>query len=96
MAQVPPPDSDPGSPESRSTVGIKLALAVGVLLLLPGLCSAFFAGAMFLSDPRDFIKQVGRGDPILQAIMTLWVVCLLVSVAGFLLVRHARRRLRGS
>jgi predicted membrane protein len=94
MAYVPPTGNDTGTPESRSTVAIKLALLVGILLLLPGLCSILFAGAMFLSDPGDFIKQLGRGDPILQSIMVLWGVCLLVSVSGFILVRHARKRMR--
>jgi predicted membrane protein len=93
MAYVPPPDNDPGAPGSRSTVAIKLALVVGILLLLPGMCSVFFAGAMFLSDPGEFIKQLGR-DPILQSIMVLWAACLLVSVGGFILVRHAWKRMR--
>jgi hypothetical protein len=91
MAYVPPPANDPGTPESRSTMATKLMMLVGLLLLLPGLCSLLFAGTMLLSGPGDFIRQFGRGDPILQMVMVFWGFCLLVSLGGFLLVRHARR-----
>ena len=57
--------------------------------MLPGLCSVLFAGSMFLSAPGDF----RLGDPTLQAVMTFWAICLLVSLGGFLIVRSARRRM---
>jgi hypothetical protein len=90
MAYVPPPGQESGATENRAAVKAKLVLLVGMLLMLPGLCSVLFAGTMFLSAPGDF----RLGDPILQAVMTFWAICLLVSLGGFLIVRHARNRQR--
>jgi FtsH-binding integral membrane protein len=96
MAYVPPSGQEPGTRESRSTVMTKLLLLVGILLLLPGLCTLLFAGTMFLSGPEPFIRDIQRGDPILGMVMMFWGICLLISLGGFFLVRHARSRTRRS
>ena len=89
MAYVPPRGEKPQ--ESRPTVAARVLLVLGGLLLLPGACSIFFAASMFLSGPRDFLRQVER-DPYMQAIMVLWGICLAVSLGGLLLILLARRR----
>jgi hypothetical protein len=96
MAYVPPPGQEPGASESRATLKTKLLLLIGMLLLLPGLCALLFAGTMFLSGPGLFIRDIQRGDPILGMVMMFWGMCLLVSLGGFFLVRHARSRTRRS
>ena len=51
---------------------------------------------MFLSGPEPFIRDIQRGDPILGMVMMFWGICLLISLGGFFLVRHARSRTRRS
>ena len=54
----------------------------GIILLLPGVCAIFFivAGGM---GPGSLVR-----DPM---ITSLWFVCLLISVGGFLLLWKAFR-----
>ena len=62
---------------------ICLMVIIGLVLLLPGLCSIW--GVMVITgiDPR------GAQDPRMIA---LWVVCFAISIAGILLLRRALRR----
>jgi hypothetical protein len=60
-----------------------LLILVGVILLLPGLCSLLFSIALF-ADPGGF----GR-DP---SIMSLLIFCFLVGVGGVALIVFAIRR----
>jgi hypothetical protein len=91
MAYIPP--SDPDARESRYSVANKLMLLVGVLLLLPGLCTVIFAVGMLSSDWQDTVQSLQRGDPILQMVIAVWTVCLLIALGGAFLIRHARRRM---
>jgi hypothetical protein len=61
-------------------------LVVGVILLLPGVCSLFFLIGM--------ASEVARGDPIAQAIAVLWVVCFAISAGGVALIYVARKDAR--
>jgi hypothetical protein len=61
-------------------------MLIGGVLLLPGLCSLFFViGAA--SEWRS-------GDPILQALLALWMLCFTVSGGGIALIWLARRNAR--
>jgi hypothetical protein len=91
MAYLPP--SDPNTKESRYSVANKLMLLVGVLLLLPGLCTVVYATAMLSSEWRDTVESFRRGDPILQMVIFVWAVCLLIALGGAFLIRYARRRM---
>jgi hypothetical protein len=91
MAYIPP--SDTNQKESRYSVANKAMLLVGVLLLLPGLCTVIFATAMVSADWKDTVESFRRGDPILQMVMFVWAVCLLIALGGAFLIRYARRRM---
>jgi hypothetical protein len=76
-------EPDNPSPTLQHTGGEIAMILIGVVLLLPGLCSLVLAlGSM--SEWRS-------GDPILQALMGLWVLCLAVSGVGIALIWLARR-----
>jgi uncharacterized membrane protein HdeD (DUF308 family) len=74
---------DNPTPTLQHTGGEIAMILIGVVLLLPGLCSLVLAlGSM--SEWRS-------GDPILQALMGLWVFCFAVSGVGIALIWLARR-----
>jgi uncharacterized membrane protein HdeD (DUF308 family) len=76
-------EPDNPSPTLQHTGGEIAMILIGVVLLLPGLCSLVLAlGSM--SEWRS-------GDPILQALMGLWVFCFEVSGVGIALIWLARR-----
>jgi hypothetical protein len=75
MSHSPP---DP-LPERRSVVGTVLFLVIGVVLLLPGLCSLWFMAA--LGSPT------GAG-----ALGLLWFVCVAISIGGIVLIVRTLRR----
>jgi hypothetical protein len=68
-------------------------LLIGILLLLPGLCTVIFAVGMLSADWKDTAESFRRGDPILQMVLFVWAVCLLITLGGAFLIRHARRRM---
>jgi hypothetical protein len=78
------PATPPGNGRPSLAVSI-LLFAIGVILLLPGLCSLFFLAA-FLSP-----GQGGGGDP---GIWSLLMLCLLIGAGGVALIVHAIRRRR--
>jgi hypothetical protein len=73
-------------PTLQHTGGEIAMILIGVVLLLPGLCSLVLAlGSM--SEWRS-------GDAILQALIGLWVICFIVSGVGIALIWLARRNAR--
>jgi len=84
--QYPPP------PAPRPGVTV-LLVVLGVILLLPGLCSLVVAAQVIATD--DIVRLATR-DPFFQAIMMLWGVCFLVSAGGIALLWVASRRARAS
>jgi hypothetical protein len=79
------PDNPP-SPPLQHTGGEIAMILIGVVLLLPGLCSLVLA--------LGSIPEWRSGDPILQAIAMLWVFCFAVSGVGIGLIWLARRNAR--
>jgi hypothetical protein len=81
--------SEPGNappPTLQHTGGEIAMILIGVVLLLPGLCSLVLAiGSM---------PEWSSGDPILRALMGLWVLCFIVSGIGIALIWLARRNAR--
>jgi hypothetical protein len=62
-----------------------LAILVGIILLLPGLCSLGFMVA--------FIPQFGGGTSgDAGPLMLLWLVCFAISFGGYVMIRAALRR----
>jgi hypothetical protein len=86
--------SAPESPLPRSAPkysGGQIAMIViGIILLLPGLCSFLFVLGM-IAD----IRQTSFNDPIAQMIFMLWGICFAVSALGIVLIVVARKRARG-
>jgi hypothetical protein len=81
--------SEPGSPAPqplKHTGGEIAMILIGVVLLLPGVCSLLFA----LGSVADWRSS----DPILQALMVLWALCFAVSGVGIGLIWLARRNAR--
>jgi hypothetical protein len=81
-----PPDNSPSPEQPRYTVGQIAMTVVGVILLLPGLCSLFFIVSM--------ASEIRTSDPIVQAIISLWIVCFVVSAIGVALIYVARKGAR--
>ena len=80
------PDNPPPSPTLQHTGGEIAMILIGVVLLLPGLCSLVLAvGSM--SEWRS-------DDPILRGLIGLWVLCFVVSGVGIALIWLARRNAR--
>jgi hypothetical protein len=77
------PDEQPASPLNA------LLLALGILLLLPGGCTVFYAAQEIAAG--DFIRLATR-DPYFQFVLYLWGICLVVALGGALLVWYAVRR----
>jgi hypothetical protein len=70
--------------------GMTVALVVvGIVLLLPGACSLFFAAQVIAEG--DFIRLATR-DPYFQMLLVLWAICLAIALGGTLLIRYALRR----
>jgi hypothetical protein len=66
---------------SRHPVLTILMVVVGIILLLPGVCAAFFIAA-------GGIGSIGSEDALIVA---LWVACFLIAAGGvWLLVRAFR------
>ena len=70
-----PPVQAPARPR-RNPVAAVLMVIVGVILLLPGVCSLFFMGAG------------GGGGGALGA---LWLICFLISAGGITMIVKAFR-----
>jgi hypothetical protein len=79
------PDNPP-SPTLQHTDGEIAMILIGVVLLLPGLCSLVLAVGS--------IPEWRSGDPILQGLIGLWVLCVIVSGVGIGLIWLARRNAR--
>jgi len=78
------PDS---KPPTRFTGWQIAMIAIGSILLLPGLCSLFFMIGM--------ASEFRWSDPISQMIATLWGFCLLVAAGGIVLICAARKGTKG-
>ena len=80
--QVPP------STPSRYTGGQIAMLVIGAIMLIPGACSLLFLIGM--------ASDLARGDPIVQAIAWVWIVCFFISAAGVALIHVARKDARAA
>jgi hypothetical protein len=75
------------SPAPARYTGLQIAMTViGVILLLPGLCSLFFMISM--------ASEIRTSDPIVQLVISVWVVCFFVSAIGVALIYMARKDAR--
>lgn len=85
MQDAPPPLPPPFV--RRYSGGQIFMIAVGIILLLPGLCSiGFIIG--FAPD----LNRKAFSDPISQMILGLWAICFAVSAIGIVLIVMARKR----
>jgi hypothetical protein len=83
--------SDPGAvptTQPRYTGGQIAMMVIGAILLLPGLCSLLFMLSM--------ISELRGGDPIVQMIAGLWVVCFFLAAVGGALIYVARKDARAA
>jgi len=82
------------SPDQQPMSAVNaLLLALGILLLLPGVCTVFFAAQAIAEG--DFIRLATR-DPYFQFVLFIWGICLAVALCGGLLVWYALRRSRAN
>jgi hypothetical protein len=85
--------TDPGQPRPQIPPGARphpavaiLVTICGVILLLPGLCSLVFMGALFSDSPTGLFDDAG--------LLLLWGVCLAISFGGIMMIRRVWRRRR--
>jgi ABC-type transport system involved in multi-copper enzyme maturation permease subunit len=78
-----PDSTPPPQPGPHYTGGQIALLGLGILLLLPGVCSLFFMIGM--------ISEWNTRDPILQAIASVWVLCFFIAAVGIGLIYIARK-----
>jgi uncharacterized membrane protein YiaA len=77
--------SEPGEARrAASPVLSVLMLVIGTILVLPGLCSGYFA-LLAIGSPND---------PYLSALTVLWLVCFAVAAVGIALIVWSVRRLQ--
>ena len=69
---LPPPPT--GRPQGLGGCLAAFLILVGIILLLPGLCSLFFIG------------MIGGGG---GSLVLLSLVCLMIGVAGIILIQYA-------
>ena len=79
--------SDPQLPPARgiSTWLSVLMILIGIILLLPGACAAFFV-VVFSSEPKGPFSDSG--------LVQLWLACFAIAAGGVALIWVAVRRLR--
>lgn len=82
--------NDPSAPPPvRRYTGLEIVMiVVGVILLLPGVCSLFFMIGM--------ISEIKTSDPIVQMAIGVWTVCFGISAIGIALIYVARKDARKS
>jgi hypothetical protein len=81
------PEPTPSSAPKYSGGQVAM-LVIGVILLLPGLCSLVFLIAMF----NDLL----HGNTIARAIAPLWIICFFVAAGGVALIYAARKGARAA
>jgi hypothetical protein len=87
------PQQSPGVPppraSRRNSVGSVLMILLGIVLILPGVCSLYFLATFAIVEPQNLLKF---NDPIQGGVWLLWIVCFGVASIGILLLRVASRR----
>ena len=79
------PDNPPPA-RRRYSAGQIALIVIGIILLLPGACAAFFVIGM--------AREIRLSDPIAQMILTLWAICFAIAAVGIVLIVVARKRAR--
>jgi hypothetical protein len=79
------PDRAAPADPPRYTGGQIALTLFGAILLLPGLCSLVVMVSMV---PWNL------NDPFLSLVVTLWIVCFVISAAGVAMIYGARKRAR--
>lgn len=77
------PDRTPLVDPPRYTGGQIALTLFGVIFLLPGLCTLLVMVSMV---------PWNTNDPFFSMIVTLWIVCLLISAGGVAMIYAGRRR----
>jgi hypothetical protein len=75
----------PLAPRPHPAVSVLVTIC-GVILLLPGLCSLAFIGALVSDEPKGLFDDAG--------LLLLWAVCLAISFGGVMMIRRVWMRRR--
>ena len=84
-----PEQLPPSLPTWHFSGGQIAMIIIGIILLLPGLCSLGFIVGM-----APELNSKSFNDPIAQMIFTLWGICFAVSALGIVLIVVANKRAR--
>jgi hypothetical protein len=76
-------------PAKRKSAGAVLMILIGIVLMLPGLCSLFFVTSFVITEPQNLFNF---SDPIQNALWILWGICFALAIGGGLLLRAGWRR----
>jgi hypothetical protein len=82
---TPPPPGPPPRPGGRTAMTF-LLIALGVILIFPGICSLAVIIILAGIDPKSALSDGG--------LVSLWTVCFVVAVGGVVLIRYAVARNR--
>jgi uncharacterized membrane protein YraQ (UPF0718 family) len=85
-----PPPEPVLTPNAGAGCASVLMLIVGIILLLPGLCSLFFLVGEIAQLMKDGNLALFRDGPML----TLWIIGVAISAVGIILIRSAWRARR--
>jgi hypothetical protein len=78
--------SDP-APSAPSGAGSAILMVLGIIFVLPGICSVFTAG-MMLADGG--VKEFN--SPFIFMFYIVWAICGLITWGGVAMIRAANRR----
>lgn len=71
-------------PEQPHYTWVQIAMiAIGAILLLPGLCSLFVMVSMV---------PWNMNDPFFSLVATVWVICFMISAGGVAMIYAGRKR----
>jgi hypothetical protein len=86
----PPGGARPGDGGAPRPAGAAILMVLGVILLFPGACAFAVMLGFLITGELDLNEAMGH------VIVAFWGVCYLIAIAGVLMIRAARRRLRMS
>jgi hypothetical protein len=79
------PDPESGDRRRHPILSVLMGI-VGLILLLPGLCSVIFILFVVAPNPKQLFDS-----GTLRYFVPLWVVCFAITAVGIFLIRRSQR-----
>jgi hypothetical protein len=78
--------------QGRHPAVTALLVIVGIILLLPGLCTLYFARELTRHNGLSALLDLFKGGSIANLLLLCWGVSLVLTLLGAWLLRRAWRR----